>query len=257
MAKRRRTEPDETTEAVGYIRVSTQDQAESGLGLAAQRARIEAYCVAKGWTLVEIHEDAGISGKTLERPALRKAIGTLRPGRILLGYKLDRLTRTALDLERLTEQVEEKGSAWATVEGDFDTSSAMGRFLCLIVSGIAQMEREVIAERVCAALSIKSSRGERLGTTPLGYRTEAGPDGPVVVEDPEELETVRMARELRASGLSFRNVAATMSAAGRPTKRGGKWEAATVRRLVFPRYIERTGNHVRGDGDAAGSALVA
>lgn len=254
MAKRRRTEPDEITEAVGYIRVSTQDQAESGLGLAAQRARIEAYCVAKGWTLVQVHEDAGVSGKTLDRPALREAIGMLRPGRILLGYKLDRLTRTALDLERLTERVEERGSAWATVEGDFDTSSAMGRFLCLIVSGIAQMEREVIAERVDAALAVKKRRGERLGTTPLGYTTEQTPGGPVVVEDPEEQETVRLARELRTSGLSFRKVAAALIAAGRPTKRGGKWEAATVKRLTETRYIERTGNHARGDGAAAQAA---
>ena len=253
--KRQRTESAEITEAVGYIRVSHADQVESGLGLAAQRERIEAYCVAKGWTLVRVHEDAGISGKDLHnRPALVEAVNSLRPGRILVASKLDRLTRTASDLNELTEYIEGVRSAWCVVEGQFDTSSATGRFMVRMIAELAEMERGIIAERVCAALAVKSHRGERLGTTPLGYRTEAGPDGPVVVEDPEELETVRLARELRASGLSFRKVAAALVDAGRPTKRGGKWEAATVKRLIEPRYIERTGNHARGDGAAAPAA---
>ena len=239
MTKRKRGEEVAITEAVGYIRVSTQDQASSGLGLDAQRARMEAYCTAKGWKLVTIHEDAGVSAKTLARPALAAAIADLRPGRILLAYKLDRLTRTARDLDELTKQVDAAGSAWATVEGDYDTSTAMGRFMVRIVADIAQMEREVIAERTCAALETKAARGERLGTTPLGYRTEQTPAGPVVTVDPEGQETVRLARDLRKSGKSFRAIAAALTDAGRPTKRGGRWEPGTVRLLIAPRYLER------------------
>jgi site-specific DNA recombinase len=240
--KKRRQEKVEITEAIGYVRVSTQEQAESGLGMEAQRRRLELYAESKGWHVVAIYQDAGISAKTLkDRPGLTQAIAELRPGRILLAYKLDRLTRTARHLDDLTALVEERFSAWACVEGDYDTSSAMGRFLADLVARIAQMERELIAERTSAALETKAIKGERLGATCLGYKTETGDDGQkVVVVDPIAQETVRMARALRSSGKSFRAVAAELTAAGRKTMRGGAWHASTVRLLIEPRYIERT-----------------
>jgi site-specific DNA recombinase len=231
-------EPREVTEAVAYVRVSTQDQADSGLGLEAQKARIGAYCTAQGWTLAEVFTDAGVSAKTLDRPALKAALAALRPGRVLVALKLDRLTRTARDLDELTARVHQAGGEWATVEGSYDTGSAMGRFMLRVVADIAQMEREVTAERTVAALQAKKARRERLGTTPLGYRTVETPDGRRVEKDPQGQETVRTARRLFDAGKSYRAIAAELTATGRPTKRGGRWQAETVRYLIRERYLE-------------------
>jgi DNA invertase Pin-like site-specific DNA recombinase len=232
------SEPVSVTEAIAYLRVSTTEQAGSGLGLDAQRARIEAYCTAQGWTLAETYTDAGVSARTLDRPALAAAIAALRPGRVLVALKLDRLTRTARDLDDLTARVLAAGGEWATVEENFNTSTAMGRAMLRVVAVLAQMEREVIAEHASDALQAKRARRERLGTTPLGYRTEETATGRRVVTDPHEQETVRMARELFDAGRSYRAIAAELTAAGRTTKRGGRWHAETVACLIRTRYLE-------------------
>lgn len=228
------------TEAIGYVRVSTSEQADSGLGLEAQRRRIRAYCEAQGWALVQIVADEGISGKTLARPGITKAVSLLGPGRILVALKLDRLTRGgARGLDDLTERVLKSGGDWATVEGSYDTSSAMGRFMTRLVAEIAQLEREQTAERTVQALGVKRENRERLGTTPLGFRTVAGEDGSLHIEtDAGEQETVRLAREWSGAGLSLRQVAKRLAKAGRPTKRGGQWRAETVALLLTPRYLE-------------------
>lgn len=243
MRNRKRTEATEITEAIAYARVSTQEQARSGLGLEAQEARIRAFCEAQGWRLVHIYRDAGVSAATLNRPALKEALDALRPGRVLVALKLDRLTRTARDLDDLTQAVDNRGAAWATVEDNFETRTAMGRAMLRIVATLAQLEREVIAERTVAALEAKRNRRERLGTTPLGYRTVEAGDGARRVEpDPDEQETVRMARDLFNRGLSLRAIAQELRKAGRRTKRGGDWHAETVRLLVRDRYLETIGS---------------
>jgi hypothetical protein len=147
MARRpKASEPVPVTEAIAYLRVSTAKQAASGLGLEAQRTRIEAHCKGRGWKLVETFTDAGVSAKTLDRPALAAAIAALRPGRALVALGLDRLTRTASDLDDLIARVQATGGEWATVEGNCDTSTAMGRCIMRLMAGIDEMEREMIAE---------------------------------------------------------------------------------------------------------------
>lgn len=230
-----------TVEAVGYVRVSTDEQADSGLGLEAQRRRIAAYCEAQGWRLVETVTDEGVSGKTLDRPGLTRAVGMLQPGRILVALKLDRLTRGgARGLDELTERALAAGGDWATVEGSYDTSSAMGRFMMRLVAEIAQLEREQTAERTSQALGVKRERRERLGTTPLGFETVTAEDGTRrVIRDEAEQETVRLARELRAGGLSLRRVGQELGRRGRRTKRGGQWSPRTVALLMEDRYLEQ------------------
>lgn len=228
-------------EAIGYVRVSTVEQAASGLGLEAQRRRITAYCEAQGWQLVEIVADEGVSAKTMVRPGLARAVSLLAPGRILVALKLDRLTRGgARGLDELTEQVLASGGDWATVEGSYDTSSAMGRFMTRLVAEIAQLEREQTAERTVQALSVKRENGERLGTTPLGFVTVEGEDGQMRVRPDEDGQaTVRMARDWRRQGLSLRQIAARLTETGRPTQRGGRWSAGNVARLLETRYLEQ------------------
>jgi site-specific DNA recombinase len=227
------------TVAVGYVRVSTQEQADSGLSLAAQRTRIEAQALANGWELAAVFEDAGLSAKTLDRPGLRAALAALTPGRVLLALKLDRLTRSVRDLYELTDRIEQAGAEWACVQERFDTTTASGRLMLNLIVQLSQWEREVIGERTAAALSTKRVRRERLGATPLGFVTVTTDDGGRRVDvDDGGAETVRLARQWRAEGLSLRAVAARLTAQGRPTKRGGRWQAATVARLLETRYLE-------------------
>lgn len=238
MAGRKRQKA-EVTEAVGYLRVSTTEQADSGLSLDAQRARIEAQCAANGWRLVDVFVDSGISAKTLDRPGLQDALATLKPGRVLLALKLDRLTRSVPDLYVLDERVQRTGGEWATVAERIDTTSATGRMMRTLIATLAEWEREVIAERTVAALATKRTRGERLGTTPLGYTTERAEDGTTrLVPNAEEQATVAMARALRAEGMTLARIAAKLAETGHRTKRGGHWDATTVRLLIKPRYVE-------------------
>jgi DNA invertase Pin-like site-specific DNA recombinase len=224
---------------LGYIRVSSDEQADSGLSLDNQRARIQAQCAANGWELLEVFEDAGVSAKNLERPALRRALRAMQPGRVLLALKLDRFTRSVPDLYTLDALVADTGGEWATIAEHIDTSTATGRMMRTFIATIAEWERGIIAERTAAALGQKKARKERLGTTPLGYKTIEGADGvKMLVEDEDEMKTVNLVRELHEGGLSLRRIAAHLTANGHKTKRGGAWEAATVARLLATRYIE-------------------
>jgi DNA invertase Pin-like site-specific DNA recombinase len=235
-ANRKQTE---ITECVGYVRVSSTEQAESGLSLQAQKEKIAAQATANGWKLVGIYEDAGLSAKTLDRPGLQAAFKKLKPGRVLLVLKLDRLTRSVRDLYELTQVFEKSGGEWASIQEKFDTSSATGRLILAIMVQLSQWERETISERTTTALATKKTRRERLGTTPLGFKTEEQPDGTtLLIQDESEMATVALARELHAHDFSLRKIAAILTANGHKTKRGGKWEAATVARIIAPRYVE-------------------
>lgn len=230
-------------EVVIYLRVSTEEQANSGLGLESQEARCRAWALANGFEIVAVFVDAGASAKTLRRPELEKALAALRPGRLLLAYKIDRLTRSLMDFPLLAERVEDAGAELATVEERFDTSTAMGRAMLSIVLVFSQLERELIAERTTAALRAKRDRGERLGAEPLGYRRG---DAGELIEDPEELATLLRIGELRSEGRTLEAIAETLTAEGRPTKRGGTWAKETVRKLLLRTQGEENENGRRG-----------
>ncbi len=116
--------------AIGYVRVSTEDQAQSGVSLEAQRHRIEAYCTAHGLVLTRVEADAGISArKTTNRPALQRALGALGNGEAagLVAVKLDRLSRTTRDVLDLVARAELERWALHSIDERLDTSSAQGR----------------------------------------------------------------------------------------------------------------------------------
>src|SRR5580698_9852662 len=102
---KRRTAPVDHSKVIGYIRVSTQEQAGSGLGMEAQRTALEAECGRRGWELVAVHEDAGLSGKSADRPGLRAAVDDVQSGRggTLMASKLDRLSRSMKDFGTIME----------------------------------------------------------------------------------------------------------------------------------------------------------
>src|SRR4051794_30686679 len=120
---------DGTRAAIIYVRVSTTEQADSGLSLSSQEKRCRAYCDAQGWEVAGVCVDAGASAKDLHRPELEKALDALTPGGVLVVLKLDRLTRRVAHLEPISERIREAGADWVSISESFDSSSACGRLM--------------------------------------------------------------------------------------------------------------------------------
>jgi DNA invertase Pin-like site-specific DNA recombinase len=218
---------------IGYIRVSTEGQAREGVSLDAQRERIAAYATAKGLQLTDILVDEGLSGKTMNRPALRALLERCRAGTVghVVVWKLDRLTRRTRHLLRLVEDVFLAHQVELhSVSESLDTSTPHGRFVLTLFGGLAQMERELIGDRTRGALAYKRTHQQPTSHPPYGFRANGKRNRMVPV--PEELETVKaILRRWRAGG-SYAGVAAELNAEHVPTKRGRRWHASTVRGIV-------------------------
>ncbi len=215
MARTARTTATAST-VIGYVRVSTAEQADSGLGLAAQRATIEAEAARKGWTVAAIYEDAGVSGKSLSgRPALADALDALDRGEAsaLIVAKLDRLSRSVHDAAGLLDRASRKG--WGLIAADLgvDTTTPSGEAMANVMATFAQLERRLIGERTKAALAAKRAQGTKLGRPATLPATVVG----------------RILAE-HAAGSGWSAIARGLNADGIPTAQGGKaWYPATVR----------------------------
>ncbi len=152
----------DTTLAIGYIRVSTEEQ---HLSMDAQRERVSAYCLARGWRLAGVVEDHGQSGKSLDRPGMRRVMAMMEARAVdaVVVLKLDRLTRSTPDLHCLLAVAERTRTSLVSVCETIDTGSAAGRLMLNVMTAVAEWEREAIAERTSAALKVKRQRGERVG----------------------------------------------------------------------------------------------
>jgi DNA invertase Pin-like site-specific DNA recombinase len=226
------------TRVVGYIRVSTEEQAREGVSLAAQRARINAQAVASDLKLVTTYEDPGASAKTLARPGLSAALAALDTGQAdgLLIFKLDRLTRNVANLGHLIERYFASRFALLSVSDAIDTRSAGGRLVLTVLVSVAQWEREAIAERTAAALAHIRGQGVRLGGEGLGWHRTADTDSEgrrIVKVERAELAAVERIGALRRSSLSLREICTRLEAEGYKTKRGGKWAPKTVRAVLL------------------------
>lgn len=226
-----------TTRVIGYVRVSTDQQADGGVSLAAQRAKLAAYCTALDLELVGVEEDAGLSAKTLDRPGLQRALGAMRDGRAdaILVAKLDRLTRSVRDLGALVEDWFATGR-WTllSVADSIDTRTAAGRLVLNVLASVGQWEREATGERTRDALAHLRAEGVQLGGAALGWtRTDAtDTDGRRVVAVVEsEARAVARILALRAEGQTFRAIADALTAEGHAPKRGGAWHASAVMRV--------------------------
>ena len=211
---------------IGYIRVSTDEQAQGGVSLEAQRAKLEQYAELYDLHLVDVVVDAGVSAKNLHREGLRSALTALDAGQAagLLVAKLDRLTRSVRDLSDLLEKYFGTKYALLSVAEKVDTSSAAGRMILNIMATVSQWEREVIGERTSAALQHKIAQGQHVGSPALGFRMTEGQ----LEQDQAELAIVDRILELRANGMTLQAIADLLNSESIPTKRGGKWHPSTV-----------------------------
>ncbi len=220
--------------AVGYCRVSTSEQAQEGVSLDAQRERIRAYATAKKLVMVDVLADEGVSGKDLQRPALEELLARCQRGEVahVVVLKLDRLTRRTRDLLTLVETVFLAHQIELhSVSESLDTSTPHGRFTLTLLGSLAQLERELIAERTRSALAFKRENGQPTSHPPLGFRPN-GSKRHRMIPIPEELAVVRRILDLHQHGQGYHAIAATLNHNGVPSKRGGHWHAFTVQKVV-------------------------
>ncbi|MBA7491475.1 hypothetical protein ES702_02021 [subsurface metagenome] len=217
--------------AVGYIRVSTEEQVREGISLEVQEDKVKKYADLHNLRLTEIIRDEGRSGKDLEREGIQKIISLCQERKVnhLIVYKLDRLTRRTLDLLTLVEEIFKPSNVqFHSITEKIDTSTAQGKFFLTVTGAMAQMERDLISERTREALRYKISQGENVGSPPLGFLAE----DKKLSEIAKELEVVECIKSLKRKGLSLRQIANRLNEKGIPTKRAGKWYAGTVRYIL-------------------------
>lgn len=214
----RRSKATRTPGIVAYIRVSTDEQAVSGLGLQAQRDAITAEAARRGVPVVAVYEDAGLSGKSLDhRPGLAAALVDLDSGRgsVLMVAKLDRLSRSVHDATGLLIRADRAGWALVACDSPIDTSTAAGMAMTQIMATFAELERRLIGERTSAALRVRKAQGVRLGRP---------------VSDHVGEQIAARIRVQRDGGASWPAIAAALNNENVPTAQGGaKWWPATVR----------------------------
>jgi site-specific DNA recombinase len=217
---------------VGYIRVSTDKQADRGVSLDAQAEKIRAMAVVHGGELIDTIVDGGESAKSLNRPGMTRLLALVDSGDVksVIVAKLDRLTRSVKDLCTLLERFERRGVALVSVAESLDTGSAAGRLVLNIMTAVSQWEREAIGERTRDTLSHKRGKGERVGNVEYGYRL--ADDGQHLEPDPGEQGALAEIRRLRRDGMALRGIAAALNHRAYRTRRGTAWRLESVARVL-------------------------
>ena len=217
MSRRQVSVTSSVTRVIGYVRVSTTGQAESGAGLDAQRSSIEAECQRRGWELVKIVEDA-LSAKSLNRPGLQGALDELNTGQadVLLCAKLDRLSRSVKDFCEILDMSRYYRWQVVVLDCNVDTSTPAGEMMAGVMAQFAQFERRMIGLRTREALAVKKAQGVQLGR-------------PSVLP----AAVVELIEDHRRSGLSYAKIAQQLNDQAVPTAHGGRqWHASTVQKVM-------------------------
>jgi len=215
---RRKARTSDTTRVIGYIRCSTIEQADSGLGLESQRQKIAADCARRGWELLMIIEDAGASGKGIARKGLQEALHALKDGNaeVLMSAKLDRLSRSVKDVCQIGDMAKFYGWSLVLLDCNIDTTTPYGEAQLNMMATFAQLERRLIGVRTKEAMAIAKAQGKVISRPTI---------------DPA-IET--RIKEMRNGGLNMSKIANQLNSEKVATARGGSWHPATIK-LVLDR----------------------
>lgn len=224
---------------IAYLRVSTDCQAEQGLGLEVQERAIRKWAKAQGHKVVAWYRDEGVSGSNgLEnRVGLPDALGSLKEaqGDALIVYRLDRLARDLIVQETLLAEVKRMDRlvfSTSAAEDAFlvdDPDDPSRKLIRQVLGAVAEYERSMIALRLRSGRKRKAEKGGfAYGSPPIGYRAEGGE----LVADENEQAALQRIRELRIEGRSYREMAATLTEEGHRPKRSDRWHVESLRRIV-------------------------
>ena len=216
--------------AIGYVRVSTLEQADHGTSLEAQISRIRDWCTANGYVLGEVMVDKGLSGGRADnRPALQEALATVRRGDALVVYALSRLARSTRDTLEIADALDCRGADLVSLSEKIDTTSAAGRMVFRLLAVLAEFEMDVISERTSLAIVHLQAQGRYIGGgNPYGFKVENGQ----VIQVAGELEAIHLARRLRNEGMSLRSIVQELSAEGCLSRSGRPFIAKQVDRMI-------------------------
>ncbi len=224
---------NEHLRAAIYARVSTEDQAREGFSIAAQLKRLRSYCLARGWVVTSEYVDDGYSGRSPERPEYKRMMLDKDLWDVIVVLKMDRIHRNSRNFTMMMDFLRSWNKEFNSTQENFDTTTAIGRFVMDTVQRIAQLESEQIGERVKVAMTQKAleKKGHLGSPEPYGYRYC---DGNLLVDDAESMvvqEIFRMAGNLCSLG----QIIDFLNASGTPTKNGGTWQRATVHGMLTNR----------------------
>ena len=222
------------TAAVLYARVSTTKQAQEGVSLEAQEARLRTWAAGQDLEVASVHVDAGLSGGRADnRPGLQAALSDVCKRRgVLVVYSLSRVARSTRDALAIAERLEKAGADLVSLSEAIDTTSAAGKMVFRMLAVLAEFERDLISERTLSAMDHLRRQGRKVsGNVPFGWE-EA--EGGRLVPNEAERAVVEMLRKRRAEGASFRDIARELEAARVPTKSGLlTWTPATIRGVLL------------------------
>jgi DNA invertase Pin-like site-specific DNA recombinase len=234
MKNGRNKRADINNQAVGYIRVSTDKQADLGVSLESQHERLQAYCDMQGLELASIIREEGVSASIAlsDRPGGGELLTTLRKGvQHVLAIKLDRLFRNAEDCLRQTAEWDRQGVTLHVLDmggSTMNTASAMGRMFLTLTAAFAELERNLIAERTTSALAFKKQHRQAYNHTPFGFDRA----GDMLTPNPSEQAVIARVKQQREAGNTLAAIAASLNADSVPTKVQGKWYPSTVSNVL-------------------------
>ncbi len=207
--------------AIGYIRVSTQGQAEDGVSMDAQEAKVRAWAeLQEPEPEVVIFRDEGISGSRSDnREGLQAALGAVDRGDALVVYSLSRLSRSTKETIAISEKLQKQGADLVSLSEKIDTTTAAGKMVFRMLAVLSEFERDQISDRTKAALQYKKQNGEKTGgDVPLGYRARQGK----LYSHAGEQKTVQLILDLHGKGHSLRGICRTLEAQGVTRKHGSR-----------------------------------
>lgn len=258
--------PDMSTICRAYIRVSTEEQAVEGYSLEAQMRTLQAVAKEKGWIWGGVYADEGKSGRSMKkRPELRRLMDEIRPGEVLLVWKMDRLNRNLLDSETIQSELDKRGASFYSVsEPHLSSAGPGGKFVRQIMAGVAELYSGMLGENVRHGMAEMVRQGNWAGG-PVPYGYGLGPDGGLVINE-DRAQVVRQMFTWYLGGLGIRGIAAKLNEMGVRTGNGAVWSSPTVshildnpvytgrvsfgrnflsgRRQPQVRYVEAPGKHV-------------
>jgi DNA invertase Pin-like site-specific DNA recombinase len=223
-------------QAVLYARFSPRPNAEDCDSVEKQLERCRAYSLGHGYTVVAEHHDKDLSGARADnRPGLQNAIAAdCKRKAVLVVYSLSRLARCTRDAIDLATSLSAAGADLAVIQENVNTRSPMGRFVFILFSALAELEREQVAERTSTAMLRHQAKGRRMtrpDRCPYGWRPDPA-DSTRLVEDADEQATIARIREERRHGRGLREIARRLDLAGIPC-RAGRWSHTTIRSILL------------------------
>lgn len=223
------------TRAVGYVRVSTEEQVRDGVSLDAQRAAIETWCRTTGHCTVQMFADEGVSGgdRIEKRPGLLTALESLTRGSVLVVTKRDRLARDVFLSCWIEKEVKRRGARTLSLSGEgTDSDNPSDILMRRLIDAFAEYERAVIQARTKAAMAHKRANGQRVGAVPYGFDLDV--DGSTLIPNDDEQAIVADIGAMRGDGWTLNRIVTKLTKRGVKTKTGKsrRWTHQAVARIL-------------------------